>query len=316
MRRADHRTEPLDTAAVTADDRALDALGADDAVSWDLDDPAFQVLAALRDDVSIELSEPSTSWPAAVDLRPGARRRHMGKRLLVGGVVTAAVLSASGVAAASITTGPGATLYPIHQLLTGAKPTHSEHAAAQVRHFLKLADKDLDHNRLTPAGEELDHAATWLTRVDANDQGDLPQQLAAMRSRYAAAVAAATGTHGASGTDNQGTGTQHGGERGQGPGRGSSDHSNDSTANSGDHSNSGSHNSHAGSDPSGPGDAHGTSGDHGDSSGSGQGSASGSQSGDSGSDGSSSVDGGSSDGSGSLDIGGRTESHGGSATDR
>src|SRR3954462_4224035 len=106
--------------AINADDAALNAL-ADDAVPWDFADPALQALAAVRSDVSLELPAPSTSWQsAAVDLRPSAARsRRAGRRIVVAGAVTAAVLSVSGVAAAAITTGPGSTLYPLHQLLTG-----------------------------------------------------------------------------------------------------------------------------------------------------------------------------------------------------
>src|SRR5439155_9823567 len=109
--------------------------------------------------VSLELPAPTTSGRvAAVDLSPKARRGRIGRRTVVASAVTAAVLSVSGVAAAGIASGPGGPLYPIHKLLLGPRQTSSQHAADQVRRFLRLADADLTHDRLVTAGAELDNA--------------------------------------------------------------------------------------------------------------------------------------------------------------
>jgi hypothetical protein len=267
--------EPLDTVAIAADDVALDMLAGDDAVSWDLADPALRALFALRDDVSHEMPVPNASWAlTAVDLSPRAgRARRLGRRTVVASAVTAAVLSVSGVAAAAIESGPGATLYPIHRLLTGAQPTASERAVAQVRNSLRLADKDLSGGRLTAAGTALDHASTWLTRVDAKDRGDLPAALATLQAKYDAALAAAHGpssTSGPGGNSGPGGGSNQSGENN---GHGSSNEPggtpNQGPDKSGEHQDSGNHGTHEGSGSSG--DNHGTGGgtgsDHGGSSG-------------------------------------------------
>ncbi|MDT7549476.1 MAG: hypothetical protein QOE84_1870 [Actinomycetota bacterium] len=209
---------PLDAAAIEADDRALDALrvdGVTPAVSWDAADAALTVLAALHADVSADLPAGSTSWggAAVVQLAPHRRSggrlgryRHLGRRTLVAGAVTATVLSASGVAAAAIVSGPGGPLYPIHKLLLGPEQPSSQHAAGQVRRFLQLADGDLKAGRVTAAGEALRHATTWLAKVDPVDRGDLPAQLSALQSQYSDALAAAQhpGNKGGTSGDNKG----------------------------------------------------------------------------------------------------------------
>jgi len=189
----DYGVGPLDMAAVGADAEALDAFIADDdAVSWDFLDPALALLASLREDVGADLTSgaAATVELTSLDLNVPRRRRHMGKRAVVAAAVAATVLSASGVAAAGIATGPTGPLGSIHRLLVGG-PSASDRAAKQVRLFLRLAQGDLSGGRLPAAGEALDHATTWLGRVDASDSSDLSAQLAALKSQYAAALAAA-----------------------------------------------------------------------------------------------------------------------------
>jgi hypothetical protein len=321
MNRRDRDDQPVALAAdaIDADDRALDAFGdrvwsgETPAVSWDTVDPALTVLALLRDDVAQEIPAPRTSWEGAavVQLAP-RRRRHLGRRSLVAGVVTATVLSVSGVAAAAIASGPGAALYPIHKLLLGPEPTSSQHAAAQVRHFLHLADGDLEAGRVTAAGEALQHATSWLAKVDATDRGDLPAQLAAMQSRYADALAVSETPGKGTANDDHGrgnagdnNGADHRGGNG-GSGSGKSGGSDDGTpGRSGDdHGNSGGGSGKSGDrGTSGGGSGHGSGGS---SDGSSDGSSGGGSSG-SGSSGSS----GSDDSSGSGSGGSQSGSHGG-----
>ena len=290
MSRRDNEPVPLDAAAIEADDRALDAFAvnaATPAVSWDTADSALTVLAALREDVAEDL--PGTTWTTpttpAVHLatKRSGRSRHTARRTVVAGAVTAAVLSVSGVAAAAIASGPGAALYPIHKLLLGPEQTHSQHAATQVRHFLRLADGDLKAGRVTAAGEELRHASTWLVKVDAVERGDLPAQLAAMQARYADALAAARhpgDTGGVSGDDDGAD--NRGGNSGHGSGNSGDDSPGKSGADHGSGNGSGAQSGHGSGDQSGD---HSSRGGTGGNSGSGSaGSGSGGSSGDSGDD--------------------------------
>ncbi|MFL6239933.1 MAG: hypothetical protein ACJ735_10645 [Actinomycetes bacterium] len=257
----------LEMSAVAVDDAALDVLAsAEDAVSWDCADPAIELLAFLRADVSAALPEP-TSAAAAIDLRP-PRGRHFGKRTVVAGVVTAAVLSVSGVAAAAIATSPTGPLGPIHRFFVGSEPTASEHAAKQVQLFMHLADADLSANRVTAAGSALGSASSWLTRVSAKDRGDLPAQLAALQTRYADALARSITTPKPIGHDGKSTkhdgssksGTGNGGHDGAGSSSGGGDHGKDSHEGSGG---SGSGDNSTGSDHRGDGGGSGGSGDSG-----------------------------------------------------
>ena len=275
-------TEPpnrdVDIAAVALDDAALDEL-ARDPVACDRTDAAMSVLALLRADVDADLPPvlPVAESSGVVPL--SSRRSRLGRRTVVAAAVSAAVLSVSGVAAAGIASGPGGSLYPIHKLFLGADQSASQKAAAQVRHFLHLADGDITANRLPAASAALDNAGTWLTRVDASDRGALPAQLAAMQQRYAAAVTAVGGR------DDHGGATRGGddGSAGDNSGRGKSGDD------SGDHS--------GGDDNSGPGS-------HDDGSNSGSGS--------SGSDNSGSGHGSGDDSRGSGDTSGRGSSGSGS----
>src|SRR4051812_31337162 len=246
--------QPADVAAMTADDALLDALVyGEDAVSWDLLDPAAEVLAALRADVTAAL--PPVTVPAAasatVNLNQRPRLRNAGKRTAVASAVTAAVLSVSGVAAAGIAVTPTGPLGPIHRFFVDVQPTPSEHAVKQVRLFLRLAEADLDANRLTAASEALAHASAWITRVAGDDLGDLPTQLSVLQRRYDALKAAddqSTASSGNSGGEHGQSGKQddHGPDvKGK---------SHEGSGNSGDHGSSGSH----------EGSGSGGSGGHGD----------------------------------------------------
>ncbi|MDQ1703037.1 MAG: hypothetical protein QOF57_2289 [Frankiaceae bacterium] len=283
-RRREEPTQPLDTVAIAADDAALDAFTRD-AVSWDVVDPALQVLVLLHEEISLELPAASTSWgSAAVDLAPHQRRgRRVGRRTVVASAITAAVLSVSGVAAAGIASGPGGALYPIHELFLGSKPTASQHAATQVRHFLGAARKHLAAHQWAATGAALHNATTWLARVNAQDRGDLPAQLAALQTQYADAVAAepssgSPSSGGIGGTNDRGTGGQgdNSGDNGQHSGPGPGDGSNKGSGSSGDdHGLSGDHGS-----PGGSGGGSGEQGD--DNGGNGANSGSGKQGGGSG----------------------------------
>jgi len=283
-----------DIAAVFADDALLDvfaddAFGSevpdDEAVTWDFAmpaaDPAMQLLGALRGDVSDQSDSRRDTMPLpAVDLALRRRRRagRLGRRTLVSGAVAFAVLSASGVAAAGITSNPGAPLYPIHKLILGNEQTASEKAAVKVERFLANAERALDRGRLTDAHEQLLHAGTWLARVDAADQGDLAARLAALQSRYDEALAAVgdTGTTGrdggdgannghGNGVDNSGPGSSdddHGKSSGQDNSKSGDDHGKGNVGRSepgDDHDNSG-QGSGAGSGTSGESDDHSSSG--------------------------------------------------------
>lgn len=99
--------EPLDLAAVAADDQLVEqlrhSLSPDAAVIWDDDDdevdPAFALLRSLQRDVSGDLpAESADTPPGIIELLP--RRRRLSRSATIA-AVAAGVLSIGGVAAAS-----------------------------------------------------------------------------------------------------------------------------------------------------------------------------------------------------------------------
>jgi hypothetical protein len=192
----DAADEPLDDMAVERDEELLDALVAalaDDAVSWDLEDPGLRALAALRAEIDaelpIELPAPRTRTLPVVDLSERRRLSRFGRSAVAGGVALV-VLSASGVAAAGIATDRG-PLAPIHHLLTGE--SKSDKAATQVERFLALAQADLDAGRLDAARAALAKAAAEIDDVDEAERNDLRARLTALQERLSTLLAAKPG---------------------------------------------------------------------------------------------------------------------------
>lgn len=115
--------EPLDVAAVSADDQRVEqlrhhALSPDDAVIWDDDDeelePALALLRRLQRDVSTDLPAPAALPLQVTEPARGGRRLGRGGTIAI---VAAGVLSIGGVAAAS---GPGMPLAGVRSAVSSA----------------------------------------------------------------------------------------------------------------------------------------------------------------------------------------------------
>jgi hypothetical protein len=223
--------DPLDIAAVSSDDALVEqlrhALSPDAAVVWDDEDddvdPALALLRALQVDVSAGVAADSnTILPTGVtELLP--RRRHLGRGATIA-VVSAAVLSVAGVAAASA---PGQPLAGVRHAVSAAvshavshavdaltpdspvgpvveaterpsaKPmppgdavSAAERSASAVRQIEANLDRAaalIDDGRYQPAKNQLNAAASKLLYVtDAGVKAGLQSRLTALQSRLAA----------------------------------------------------------------------------------------------------------------------------------
>lgn len=214
--------EPLDVAAVNADDGAVErlrrALSPDAAVVWDDDDdevdPAVGLLRALQRDVTTDLPVDQPGLPAEVI--PLASRRRLGRGATVA-VVAASVLSLGGVAAASSSGGPlSGVRHAVSSAVTdvvnaitpdapvGPKPAkpspsstppgsevsaaaRSAAAAIQLDALLLKAARFLDRGQYAAASEQLDTVARRLPLVTNTTAHDaLAARLTALQARLAA----------------------------------------------------------------------------------------------------------------------------------
>lgn len=159
-------------AAVALDDMLVDALVAGDVA--DETDPAFMLLAALRADVEAGSGDGLTVTPLRAPWRKRARRLSRGAVAASAAVVT--VLSAGGVAAASVGAGPDSVLYPVRKVLVGPvdSPIDSVYRLLNgARESLDQGDTDdarakvaAARDKLQSIGDDTDKARSDLTRLE------------------------------------------------------------------------------------------------------------------------------------------------------
>jgi hypothetical protein len=228
--------EPLDLAAVNADDALVErlrhALSPDAAVVWDdddEDDPGYALLRAVQRDVSADL--PADAVVPAEITRILPRRRHLSRSATVA-VVAAGVLSIGGVAAASA---PGQPLAGVRHAVSDAvatavdaitpdapvgpavadptksaeptaKPTppgvavsyaaRSASAILQIEANLDRAETLIGDGRLTAAEAQLDAAARKLGYVIDASQRSLLEARLTLLRAELAALPTAAPSHG------------------------------------------------------------------------------------------------------------------------
>ena len=176
--------------AIALDDMVVDALAAGDLA--DDTDPALLLLAALRDDV-----EPDSAH--VVPLRGGRPRWHdratrWSRRAVAASAAAVTVLSAGGVAAASVGAGPDSVLYPVRKVLVG--PEISPLGSVQI--LLASAQQALSKGDVNRARQQVTAARKKLASLD-EDTGKARQSLSALEGAVAAAdTATASPTSGSS----------------------------------------------------------------------------------------------------------------------
>lgn len=166
--------EPIDLAAVRADDAFLDALSAGADATGELDgDPELgALLSAWRREVdsvpSGELVDLDTAMRVIQESRTGSPR---GIRRFVVPVASAAAVLAiglSGVSAAAMHARPGDALWPLATVLY-TDHARSIEAAASVRYELNSASSAMHAGRVSDARAALERASEKLTNVSTED---------------------------------------------------------------------------------------------------------------------------------------------------
>lgn len=185
--------EPASVAAIALDDLLVDALASGDLA--DDSDPALTLLAALRADVATGPGSDATADAGltVVPLRGpwGHRARRFSRGAVAASAAVMTVLSAGGVAAASVGATPGSVLYPVRKVLMG--PVESP--LDSVYRLLNGARDALDDGNPAAARSKVAAARDQLQSIGADAakaRADLSQLETAVAAAQPAAPPAST----------------------------------------------------------------------------------------------------------------------------